>query len=215
MKRWQVVGTLGTAQALAWASSYYLPAMLAQSMAEDLRVSVPTVFAAFSAALLLAAFLGPLAGRAIDRWGGRPVLMATNLVFAAGLIALGASRGPTTLFAAWLVIGIAMGSGLYEAAFGTLVRLYGTDSRNAITGITLIAGFASTVGWPLSAFVGEELGWRAACWSWALLHLAVGLPLNAAVPRAVSMRESVEPALAPPDVVAPRAASARAAILLA
>ncbi len=215
MKRWQVVGTLGTAQALAWASSYYLPAMLAHSMAEELRIAVPTVFAAFSAALLVAAFLGPFAGRAIDRWGGRPVLMASNLVFAAGLVALGASQGPVGMFAAWLVIGIAMGSGLYEAAFGTLVRLYGTDSRNVITGITLIAGFASTVGWPLSAFIGAELGWRAACWCWALLHLVLGLSLNAAVPRATSMRESAEPAVTHEEAVAPGAVSTRAAILLA
>lgn len=215
MKRWQVVGALGTAQTLAWASSYYLPAMLARSMAEDLGVSVSTVFAAFSAALLVAAFLGPFAGRAIDRWGGRPVLIATNLVFALGLTALGASRGPTGLFAAWLVIGVAMGSGLYEAAFGTLVRLYGADSRNAITGITLIAGFASTVGWPLSAFVEAEFGWRVACWSWALLHLALGLPLNAAVPRAKSTKASAGPAAAHEEAVERGAASTRAAILLA
>jgi MFS family permease len=216
MKRWQMVGARGTAQALAWASSYYLPAMLAKAMAEDLRVSVPTVFAAFSAALLVAAFLGPFAGRAIDRWGGRPVLMTTNIVFALGLIALGASQGPIGLFAAWFVIGIAMGSGLYEAAFATLVRLYGVDSRNAITGIALIAGFSSTVGWPLSAFVEAEFGWRAACWSWALLHLALGLPLHAAVPRARSTQGSPRPATArEEEVVAPGAASTRAAVLLA
>lgn len=58
-------------------------------MAEDLGIETPTVFAAFSFALVISAFLGPYAGRCIDRWGGRPVLMATNLVFAAGLLLLG------------------------------------------------------------------------------------------------------------------------------
>ncbi len=182
--RTRVVIVLGSAQTLAWASSYYLPAMLAVPMARDLGVTVPTVFAAFSAALVVSGLLGPYAGRTIDRWGGRPVLMGTNGVFAAGLCALAAAQGPVGLFAAWLILGIGMGSGLYEAAFAALVRFYGHQSRNAITGITLIAGFASTVGWPLTTLLEVNIGWRGACLAWAGLHLLVGLPLNAWLPHA-------------------------------
>ena len=183
-KRWHTVALLGTAQTLSWASSYYLPAMLAAPMARDLGLATPTVFAAFSMALVLSALVGPAAGRAIDRRGGRPVLMATNVAFAVGLALLGLALGPLSLCLAWALIGLAMGSGLYEAAFATLVRLYGHDSRNAITGITLIAGFASTVGWPLSALLEAQFGWRGACFTWAALHLLLGLPLNASLPRA-------------------------------
>ena len=182
--RVRTVAALGAAQTLAWASTYYLPAILAAPMARELGVSVPVVFAAFSVALVVSALLGPRAGRAIDRWGGRPVLMATSLVFAAGLALLGLVQGPVGLFAAWSVLGIGMGSGLYEAAFAALVRLYGRDSRNVITGITLIAGFASTVGWPLTAWIEVTHGWRVACFAWAGLHLLVGLPLNWSLPRA-------------------------------
>jgi len=182
-ERTRTVIVLGAAQTLAWASSYYLPAMLAAPMANDLGITVPTVFAAFSAALLVSALLGPYAGRAIDLWGGRPVLMGTNVVFALGLAGLGLAQGPAGLFAAWLVLGIGMGSGLYEAAFAALVRLYGRDSRGVITGITLIAGFASTVGWPLSTLLEANLGWRGACFTWAGLHLLLGLPLNGSIPR--------------------------------
>jgi predicted MFS family arabinose efflux permease len=178
-----VIAALGTAQTLAWASSYYLPAMLAVPMARDLGVSTPTVFAAFSVALVVSALLGPYAGRAIDHWGGRLVLAGTNLVFALGLVALANARGSGGLFGAWIVLGIGMGSGLYEAAFATLVRLYGHNSRNAITGITLIAGFASTVGWPLSTLLEHQVGWRGACYAWAALHLLIGLPLNLLLPR--------------------------------
>jgi len=106
------VAALGTAQTLAWASTYYLPAMLAAPMARDLGVGTPSVFAAFSVALGVSALVGPWAGRAIDRHGGRPVLMGTSLLFALGLIALGASQGVWSLFAAWALIGLAMGSGL-------------------------------------------------------------------------------------------------------
>lgn len=189
-RRTGTVAALGAAQTLAWASSYYLPAILAAPMARDLGVSVPMVFAAFSLALIVSAVVGPWAGRAIDRHGGRPVLMLTSLVFAAGLATLGFAQGPVMLFAAWVVIGIAMGAGLYEAAFATLVRLYRHDARNTITGITLMAGFASTLGWPLSAWLETQVGWRGACLAWAGLHLLLGLPLNAWLPRAAPLEPS-------------------------
>jgi predicted MFS family arabinose efflux permease len=182
--RTRTIITLGTAQTLAWASSYYLPAMLAAPMARDLGVSTPTVFGAFSVALIVSALVGPGAGRLIDRAGGRPLLMATNGLFALGLLALGSAPNAWALFGAWALLGVAMGSGLYEAAFATLVRLYGADSRNPITGITLIAGLASTVGWPLTTLLEAQFGWRGACFAWAALHLLIGLPLNAALPRA-------------------------------
>jgi hypothetical protein len=80
--------------------------------------------------------------------------------------------------AAWLVLGIGMGGGLYDAAFAALGRIYGTEARRSITGITLIAGFASTVGWPLSAWGLETIGWRNTCFAWAAAHILIGLPIN-------------------------------------
>jgi MFS family permease len=190
---WRAVAALGSAQTLAWASTFYLPAVLAGPMARDLGLPVTRVFAAFSLALLVSAAVGPLAGRAIDRWGGRPVLIATNGVFALGLLALSRADGAWGLFAAWVVIGIGMGSGLYEAAFAALVRLYGHAARSPITGITLLAGFASTVGWPLSAAMEAGFGWRGACVGWALLHLGLGLPLNLSLPRVASPTLPADP----------------------
>lgn len=192
----RVVGTLGTTQTLAWASSYYLPAMLADPIARDLGVSAPTVYAAFSIAMVASALAGPWAGQAIDHRGGRIVLVGTSLLFALGLGMLGAAQDLWMMVTAWLVIGVAMGSGLYEAAFSSLVRLYGHHARGAITGITLIAGFASTVGWPLSAWMETVFGWRGACFGWAVMHLLIGLPLNAGLPKvpAVTKMESLNAA---------------------
>src|SRR5262245_46964346 len=123
MNRTGVAIALGSAQTLAWGSTYYLPAIVAVSMARELGVSTGVVFGAFSAALVIAAVLGPLAGRRIDLFGGRDVLALSNLVFAAGLVMLGAARGVTMLFAAWLVIGVGLAMGLYEAAFSTLAGI--------------------------------------------------------------------------------------------
>lgn len=186
-RTWPLVLRLGTAQTLAWGSTYYLPALLARPMADGLGLPISRIWVAFTLALLASALLGPFAGRAIDRWGGRPVLMGTSVLFALGLTSLSQVQGSTSLMLAWLLIGVAMGSGLYEAAFAALVRLQGTQARAAITGITLIAGFASTVGWPLTALLEAEFGWRGACLAWAGLHLLVGLPLNASIPRAAAL----------------------------
>lgn len=203
----RVVGALGTAQTLARASSYYLPAMLADPMARDLELSAPTVYAAFSIAMVASALVGPWAGQAIDRRGGRIVLVGTSLLFALGLGMLGSAQGLWTMVAAWLVMGVAMGSGLYEAAFSSLVRLYGHRARGAITGITLIAGFASTVGWPLSAWMEAQFGWRGACLGWAGLHLLVGLPLNAWLPKAAAVPKAEAPNVTGSVDAGPRAVS--------
>jgi predicted MFS family arabinose efflux permease len=173
-----VVVALGTAQTLAWGSSYYLPAILADPIAAGIHVPRAWIFAAFSGSLLIAALLGPFVGRAIDRRGGRGVLALSNLVLAGGLVALAAATGPVSLLAAWALLGVGMALGLYDAGFAALTALYGREARAAITGITLIAGFASTVSWPLSSLLNGALGWRETCLVWAALNLVVGLPLN-------------------------------------
>src|SRR6266849_2924045 len=174
----RVVLALGTAQTLAWGSSYYLPAILADPIARDLGMSSNWFFAAFSASLVISGLLGPRVGRQIDRVGGRQVLSISNVILAAGLALLGTSTSVWMMSGAWLLLGVGMGLGLYDAAFGALGRIYGDSARKAITGITLIAGFASTVGWPLTAFGLETIGWRNTCFAWAAAHILLGLPLN-------------------------------------
>ncbi|MFT8247202.1 MFS transporter [Roseomonas sp. BN140053] len=176
--RGAVVLALGASQTLAWASTYYLPAVLADLVSASLELPREWFFGIFSAALLLSGLLGPVVGRAIDRRGGRDVLVLSNLLFAAGLLILSAATGPGGLALAWAVLGAGMACGLYDAAFATLAGLFRAEARGPVTGITLLAGFASTVGWPLTALMAEHCGWRGACLAWAALHLILGLPLN-------------------------------------
>ena len=163
----RTVAPLGTAQTLAWASSYYLPAMLATPMARDLGVSAPTVFAAFSLALIVLALIGPWAGQWIDRHGGRRVLMATNLVFCPGSGGAGLSPRPVDLGRCLGGLGAGHGQRLVRGrrlprSCGSMAR----PPRSPITGITLFAGFASTIGWPLSTLMEAQFGWRGACFGW-------------------------------------------------
>ena len=83
-----------------------------------------------------------------------------------------------------MLIGLGMGTGLYDAVFAALGRMYGSEARGPITNLTLFGGFASTICWPLSAFMIEHVGWRGACFIYAALHLLVMLPLQVTVVRA-------------------------------
>ena len=173
-----VVAALGSTQTLAWASSYYLPAILGAPIAEALRLPTSVFFGIFSIALLASAAAGPAVGKIIDRHGGRGVLVVSNLLLALGLALLARADGLIGLVIAWIPLSAGITMGLYDPAFATLTRLYGRDARNPITGITLIAGFASTIGWPVSAFLLHHYGWREACLVWAALNLVVCLPVN-------------------------------------
>ncbi|WP_039901831.1 MFS transporter [Methylobacterium sp. GXF4] len=175
--RLAVIGALGVVQILAWGSSFYLPAVLAGPIAADTGWPLAWVVGGLSIGLLVAAFASPRVGLAIQRNGGRPVLAAAALLLAAGHVVLGLAPSLPVFLAGWLVIGLGMGCGLYDPAFATLGRLYGAEARPAITTLTLWGGFASTVCWPLSAYLVAHVGWRGTCLAYAGLHLLVTLPL--------------------------------------
>ncbi|MGA8920539.1 MAG: MFS transporter, partial [Pseudolabrys sp.] len=128
--------------------------------------------------------ISPQVGRIIDIHGGRPVLLASSAFYAAGLAGVGLSHSLPVYLLAWVLIGIGMGTGLYDAVFAALGRMYGSEARGPITNLTLFGGFASTICWPLSAFMIDHLGWRSACFIYAALHLFVMLPLQVTVVRA-------------------------------
>jgi MFS family permease len=205
---------LGVAQTLVWGCTYYLPAILAAPVAEELGASRTLVVAAVSAALLVSGLCAPRVGRAIEAQGGRGVLAASAVVVAAGLAVLGLAPGLAGWAAGWLLLGLGMAMGLYDAAFSTLGRLYGQGARRAITVVTLFAGFASTIFWPLGAALLPGLGWRGLCLLYAAAHLVVALPIYMLlVPRPAP--EAAPRAAATPPGIAHAAWARRAFGLLA
>jgi MFS family permease len=190
---------LGVAQTLAWSVTYYLPAVVAPVVVADLGADPALVYGAFSVALLISGLAAPRVGRMIEQRGGRPVLLASAGLLALGLLLLGVLPGLWGWAVGWVVLGIGMAMGLYEAAFATLGVLYGRAARRPITLVTLVAGFASTVGWPMSAALVPLLGWRGTCLAYAAMLLLVVLPLYWLLPK------SAAPAAAAPGV-APEAA---------
>lgn len=180
-----VVPALGITQILAWGSTFYLLGVLANPIAQETGWRYDGIIGGISLGLVVAGVISPRVGRAIGKHGGRPVLALGSLFLAAGLVLLGLATNFWIYLGAWIVLGIGMGAGLYDAAFSTLGTIYGKDARGAITWVTLFGGFASTVCWPLSAILVEQLGWRGACFAYAAFQVCVTMPLVwLALPRA-------------------------------
>ena len=193
---------LGTTQILAWSTTFYIPATMLGAAAETLGASRTWLLAAFSWSLLVAAACAPRIGRFIDAHGGRSVLAAGALVTCGGLVVLAGAQSLTQWFAAWTVLGVGMALGLYDTAFATIGRILGSGSRPAIVGVTLIGGFASTVGFPTGTWLVHAIGWRWAILAYAAVQVVLILPVVLlAVPRA--------PASAPAAVARPSAGGGR------
>lgn len=176
-----VVTAFGIAQILGWGTSFYFPAVFAPPIVADTGWSLGLVVSGTSIGLLVGGLISPKVGEIIGGHGGRPVLCTSSLLFAAGLAAVGFAPNIAVFLLAWVVIGFGMGTGLYDAAFAALGQRYGRDARGPITTLTLFGGFASTICWPLSAYMIEHTGWRTACLIYAALHLLLALPLLFAV----------------------------------
>ncbi len=192
-----VITALGIAQILAWGTSFYFPAVFAEPIVKDTGWSLGFVVGGTSIGLLTAGLISPQVGRIIDVRGGRPVLLASSLFYAAGLALVGLSHALPVYLLAWVLIGLGMGTGLYDAVFAALGRMYGSEARGPITSLTLFGGFAGTICWPLSAFMIEHLGWRSACFIYAAIHLLVMLPLQVSVVRAPATTGSAADKQAP------------------
>jgi predicted MFS family arabinose efflux permease len=176
-ERSRVVAALGVAQLIGWGTSFYFPGVLAAPIAADTGWPLSAIVGGVSLGLLIAGLISPQVGRVIAARGGRPVLAASALLYAAGLCAIGLAPALWVYLLGWVAVGAGMGTGLYDAAFAALGRLYGTSARGPITALTLFGGFASTVFWPLGAFLAATFGWRNACFVYAALHLGLALPL--------------------------------------
>jgi MFS family permease len=172
-----VIACMGIGQILAWGSSYYLLAVLARPVARETGWPSEWIIGALSLGLLISGLGSPRVGYLIERYGGRPVLAASAVLLALGLLVQGLAPNLPMFILAWVFIGLGMSAGLYDPAFSTLGRLYGEHARSAITQLTLFGGFASTVCWPLSAFFVEHVGWRGACLAYAGISIVIILPL--------------------------------------
>lgn len=175
-RRWAVI-CLAVGQTIVWAGSYYFfPAMLLRwESAEGWPKT--TLTGAFAAALVLTALFSPFAGRLIDRGRGAQTMALCAFAAAAMVAALPFAPSIWVFAGLWLGIGVAMGGCLYEPCFALITRTTGDAARRSITMVTLVAGFASTISFPLSHFLSERADWQTAAFAFAALIAGVGAPL--------------------------------------
>lgn len=165
---------LGITQIIGYGALYYAFPILAPAVAETFGRPEAHLYAVFSAGLLVGGFAAVEVGRLMDRIGA-PRLMAAGSLLAAACLWLMAAAPSFAVWAAGVilteVVAVAV---LYDAAFAALAQLRGAGARRAITRLTLIAGFASTVFWPLAAWLDGAVGWRATYAIFGALHLTIG-----------------------------------------
>lgn len=200
---WRAVTVLGVTQILAWGTLFYPPVLMMPLIAADRGWSLAFSMGGFSLALLVAGSSAPTIGGFIDRFGGHFVMAVGSLVGALGLLLVVLASNSYAYILAWAILGIAIAANLYDPAFATLGRIFGSAARRPITALTLAGGFASTVSWPATQLLLSLTDWRGTYLIFAALLALVAAPLHAfALPRG---RYALE---APQDRVGTEAAAA-------
>ena len=193
----RAVVALGITQITAWGTSYYCLGVLAGPISQDTGWSRGFVFLGFTVAVLAMGLVSSLAGRAIDRYGARAVMTLGTALISAGLYALAHVRSETAYLAVWAFLGLGMRLSLYDAAFAALVQVAPSRGRMAISYLTLFGAFASSVFWVVGHALEERVGWRQTLVLFALINLAVCLPLHWL---GLARRESAAGAVSPTAV---------------
>ncbi len=172
------VCALGITQITAWGTSYYALGILAGPIVADTGWSRSLVFLGFTVALLTMGLVSARAGRAIDDYGARHVMVAGTVIVSGGLFLLSLVQTEAAYLAVWCVIGLGMRLCLYDAAFAALVQVVPSRGRQAISYLTLFGAFASSIFWVIGHLLNEAVGWRQTSVVFALINLAVCAPLN-------------------------------------
>ncbi|MCY0149424.1 MFS transporter [Hoeflea sp. G2-23] len=174
---------IGVSMTIGYGTLYYPFAILGPEIARDMGWSNSLVFGVFSAALLTSAVTASFVGRAMDRFGARPVMVLGSVLAGATLLNLSLVQSVVGFAIAMPLIEVAARMIQYETGFAALIAIHGRQARRPIAHVTLVAGFASTVFWPLIHWLLGFMDWRGVCLVLAAVNLMVALPIHLMVPR--------------------------------
>lgn len=181
---WRAVVVLGVTQILAWGAIYYTPVLMVPLIAAERGWTLAFTMGGYSLAILVAGIASRHVGAFIDRFGGHCVMPAGSLAGAAGLALITIADHWIAYLAVWALLGLAMAASLYDPAFATLGRIFGSAARRPITALTLAGAFASTVSWPVTRLLIDAVGWQSTYLIYAAIFALVAAPLHAfALPR--------------------------------
>ena len=175
-----VVAALAVSTTIGYGVLYYAFSVLLEPMSTDLGISAPTVTGALTLAVLVSAALAIPVGRWLDRHGGRALMTAGSLLGAAAVLAWSQVQTAVELYGVFVAVGAASAMVLYQPAFAVIVAVTAAAKRtNALLGVTLVAGFASSIFIPLTGLLVHAYGWRGALVVLALIIAVVTVPLHA------------------------------------
>lgn len=173
----RIVLSIAVAETVVWAALYYsFPALLLE-WERDLGWSKTELSGAFTLALIVSAVLAPVVGRLIDRNLGRYAFTGSAVLGGVLIASLALVESLWAFYLVWAAIGACMAGCLYEPCFALLTRTFGGQAKRAITWVTLVAGFASTVCFPSAHALVELVGWRGTVVVFGVVTLMVGAPL--------------------------------------
>jgi len=176
---WRAVPVLGITQITAWGAIFYTPVLIVPLIAAERGWSISFAMGGFSLGLLTAGIAARYIGGSIDRFGGQVTMTCGSLGGALGLVLITHAANPVTYCLVWMLLGLSMAASLYDAAFASLGRIFGMAARRPITALTLAGGFASTVSWPVTHLLIENIGWRGCYLVYAAVLALVNAPLHA------------------------------------
>jgi len=175
---------LGVTMTIGYGTLYYSFSVLAPEIAREFGWGQSFVFGVFSFGLLAGAVAAPMLGRFVDRYGARLILCLGSIA-AALILALFSVMQNAWHFAAIMLAAEFIALAVqYDAGFAALAQAHGREARAHITLVTLIAGFASTIFWPLLQWLLTWMTWRDIYLVMAAMNLLIALPIHIALPRA-------------------------------
>jgi MFS family permease len=170
---------LGVTQVIGYGTLYYAFAVLAPQITAAFGWAPEWTYGGFAAGLLAGGLVAPLVGRLIDRHGTRLVMSLGSGLAALALLGLSLAQGLAGYVIAMVALSGVGTMVFYDAAFAALSQARGAGARRAISQLTLIGGFASTLFWPLTTALLASFDWREIFRFYAALHLLLCLPLHA------------------------------------
>ncbi len=170
---------LGLTQIIGYGTLYYSFSVLAPGMGQEFGLSTEWMFAAFSVSLLISGLSAPWIGAWIDRAGAGRVMTVGSLVAALALGACALAANSAMLVGGLIAIQIASALVQYTSSFTLLVQINPARAQRTITQLTLIAGFSSTLFWPLTSALHDHMDWHHVYGLFAVLHLVICFPVHA------------------------------------
>jgi len=157
---WRIVWPLAVAETLLWASIYYVFPALIPRWLDTFGWTRAEITGAFTLCVLISAGFAPVVGHFIDRGFGRVLMGTGGAVASVILVVLSQTESKTVFYLCWMIMGAAQAALLYEPCFAILTRIFAENAKRAITAVTLLAGLAGTVSFPLAHWLAETVGWR-------------------------------------------------------